>query len=120
MKPQIAFLGTGIVGAPMCGHLLDAAYPAAVHQALIGGFADSTILRQHGERMISRQFEPGAKAEMQLKDLRTARELAESLGLDLPVLKLTEDLYRDMCAHGRSELDHSALYLELADRCKDS
>ena len=57
---------------------------------------------------------------MQLKDLRTARELAESLGLDLPVLKLTEDLYRDMCAHGRSELDHSALYLELADRCKDS
>ncbi|MFB3079130.1 MAG: hypothetical protein ACE1Y4_14120 [Lysobacterales bacterium] len=25
-----------------------------------------------------------------------------------------------MCAHGRSQLDHSALYLELADRRKDS
>ena len=94
--------------------------PALVHQALIGGFADSTILRQHGKRMITRQFEPGGKAELQLKDLRTARELAETLGLDLPVLKLTEALYRDMCAHGRSELDHSALYLELADRRKDS
>ena len=93
--------------------------PAAVHKALIGGFADSTILRQHGERIITRQFEPGAKAEIQLKDLRTSRELAESLGLDLPVLKLTEDLYRDMCAHGRSELDHSALYLELSDRRKN-
>ncbi len=93
--------------------------PALVHQALIGGFADSTILRQHGKRMITRQFEPGGKAELQLKDLRTARELAESLGLDLPVLKLTEALYRDMCAHGRSQLDHSALYLELADRRKD-
>jgi len=82
----------------------------AVHKALTCGFADSTILRQHGE--------PGAKAKIQLKDLRTSRELAESLGLDLPVLKLTESLYRDMCANGRSELDHSALYLELASRRK--
>jgi 2-hydroxy-3-oxopropionate reductase len=90
----------------------------AVHKALTGGFADSTILRQHGERIIRHQFEPGAKAKIQLKDLRTSRELAESLGLDLPVLKLTESLYRDMCANGRSELDHSALYLELASRRK--
>ena len=93
--------------------------PAAVHKALIGGFADSTILRQHGERIITRQFEPGAKAEIQLKDLRTSRELADSLGLDLPVLKLTERLFRDMCANGLSELDHSALYLELAGRRTD-
>jgi len=91
---------------------------AAVHKALIGGFADSTILRQHGERMINRNFKPGATAETQLKDLRTSRELADNLGLDLPVLNLTESLYRDMCRHGRENLDHSALYLELADRKK--
>jgi len=91
---------------------------AAVHKALIGGFADSTILRQHGERMINCNFKPGATAETQLKDLRTSRELADNLGLDLPVLNLTESLYRDMCRHGRENLDHSALYLELADRKK--
>jgi len=94
------------------------ANPAAVHEALMGGFADSTILRQHGDRIINRRFEPGAKAEIQLKDLRTSRELADSLGLDLPVLKMTEELYRDMCRNGRPELDHSALYLEIADRGK--
>ena len=92
------------------------ANPAAVRKALMGGFADSTILDQHGERIISRNFAPGAKAEIQLKDLRTSRLLAESLGLDLPVLKVTEKLYKDMCNNGRANLDHSALYLEIADR----
>lgn len=90
--------------------------PVAVRNALMGGFADSTVLRQHGERILERKFTPGAKAEIQLKDLRTSRELADSLGLDLPVLRLTESLYRDMCRHGYGSLDHSALYLELAGR----
>ena len=113
MKPQIAFLGTGIMGAPMCGHLLDAAYPV---RAWNRSTDKARALSGRGAEVCATP----AEAEMQLKDLRTARELAESLGLDLPVLKLTEDLYRDMCAHGRSQLDHSALYLELADRSRDS
>jgi 3-hydroxyisobutyrate dehydrogenase-like beta-hydroxyacid dehydrogenase len=83
---------------------------AAVREALLGGFADSTILRQHGKRMIEREFKPGAKAEIQLKDLRTSRVLADSLGLNLPVLRLTESLYKRMCNDGSAELDHSALY----------
>jgi len=90
--------------------------PAAVRAALMGGFADSTILNQHGERMITRQFKPGGKAEVQLKDLRTSRELADSLGLDLPLLKRAEALYQDMCDHGDSQLDHSGIYLEIARR----
>ncbi len=93
---------------------------AAVREALSGGFADSTILRQHGERMINRQFEPGGAARTQLKDLTTSRKLGESLGLDLPILSLLETLYEDMCAHGMGELDHSALYLEIEQRKPDS
>jgi 3-hydroxyisobutyrate dehydrogenase-like beta-hydroxyacid dehydrogenase len=92
--------------------------PAAVRTALMGGFADSTILTQHGERMITRQFKPGGKAEVQLKDLRTSRELADSLGLDLPLLKCAEALFQDMCDHGDSQLDHSGIYLEIARRSK--
>jgi len=33
---------------------------AAVREALLGGFADSRILREHGIRMIERNFAPGA------------------------------------------------------------
>jgi len=90
----------------------------AARKALIDGFADSAILRHHGERMINRSFKPGAKAETQLKDMRSARELAENLGLDLPVLQLTESLYQGMCQNGREDIDHSGLYLEIADRGK--
>ena len=88
---------------------------AAVREALIGGFADSTILRQHGERMINGDFVPGAKAEIQLKDLNTSLKLAESLGLDLPVLRLTEALYNEMCNGGDGDLDHSAIYKYLSE-----
>lgn len=83
---------------------------AAVRSALLGGFADSTILRQHGLRMITGDFAPGGKSEVQLKDLSTSLQLAESLGLSLPVLRLTTSLYRSMCEQGMGELDHSALY----------
>jgi len=88
----------------------------AVRDALIGGFADSTVLRQHGERMIKGNFEPGAKSEVQLKDLRTSRLLAESLGIELPVLRLTESLYERMCDAGLGGLDHSGLYRYLGSR----
>jgi 3-hydroxyisobutyrate dehydrogenase-like beta-hydroxyacid dehydrogenase len=88
----------------------------AVRDALIGGFADSTVLRQHGERMIKGNFEPGGKSEVQLKDLRTSRELAESLGIELPVLRLTESLYERMCDAGLGSLDHSGLYRYLGSR----
>lgn len=86
---------------------------AAVREALTGGFADSTILRLHGRRMIEGDYKPGGHAATQLKDLETARKLAESLGLRLPVLQRVEDLYRAFSNEGGAELDHSALYLYL-------
>ena len=93
------------------------ANPAAVREVLLGGFADSTILKQHGERMISGHFAPGARAEVQLKDLRTGLAQATTSGCDLPFLALAESLFATMCSGERSALDHSALFLELRDRC---
>jgi 2-hydroxy-3-oxopropionate reductase len=91
---------------------------AAVRQALLGGFANSLILKQHGERMVSGNFVPGGPAVYQVKDLVTARELSEQYGLDLPMLKAAEGLFSDMVAHGDGNLDHSAVILEIARRGK--
>jgi len=91
--------------------------PAAVRDALKGGFADSTILQQHGARMTNRDFVPGGLTYNQVKDLDNALEEARSLGLSLPT---TEDIrsrfirLRDVMDGG--DLDHSALYLELLKR----
>ena len=89
---------------------------SAVREALTGGFADSTILRQHGQRMAEDRFEPGAHAHVQLKDLSTAAALAEKFGLDSPLTNLTKELYTEMCEGKARDLDHSALYLHLKKR----
>jgi 2-hydroxy-3-oxopropionate reductase len=90
--------------------------PEAVREALMGGFADSTILRQHGRRMIDGNFVPGGMATTQLKDMRTITALAADLGLELPTATLIEQLYEQMCERGLGELDHSGLYVEIAAR----
>lgn len=90
--------------------------PAQVRAALLGGFADSTILRQHAARMIARDFEPGGPAKYQIKDTKTALGFAQSVGLELPVLGLVDGLFTDMVEHGDGELDHSALIRELRRR----
>jgi 2-hydroxy-3-oxopropionate reductase len=90
--------------------------PAAVRTALAGGFADSRILREHGARMIARDFSRGARSAIQLKDLRTIREQAARLGLDLPIAALTEQLFAQLCDEGDAERDHSALIRHMARR----
>jgi hypothetical protein len=64
--------------------------PAQVREALLGGFADSTVLRQHGLRMVQQQFKPGGTAKYQAKDTSTALSLAKTLGLELPVLRVVD------------------------------
>jgi len=64
--------------------------------------------------MIEREFTAGAPVRGQVKDLRTAVETAS--GLDLPLTELALSLYEDLAAAGGSELDHSALLLELERR----
>ncbi|MFC3286082.1 NAD(P)-dependent oxidoreductase [Litchfieldella rifensis] len=87
--------------------------PAKVRDALAGGFADSPILRQHGQRMLEENYEPGGAAKYQLKDTRTALERAEALGLELPVARTADALFAAMVEHGDGDLDHSGLMREL-------
>src|SRR5688572_21766429 len=59
---------------------------ARVREALLGGFAESRILNLHGDRMVRRDFAPGGRSALQLKDVRLICELAESLGFRSPTL----------------------------------
>jgi 2-hydroxy-3-oxopropionate reductase len=92
--------------------------PAAVRDALLGGFADSAILRQHGQRIIDRNFTPGGHATTQLKDLKTASDHAASLGRSLPFLNLCREEFEAMCRHDMGDYDHSGLYLELEKKSR--
>ncbi len=87
--------------------------PAKVHEALMGGFVDSPIWRQHGQRMIDDDFTPGGPAKWQLKDTRTALAHARSLGLDLPVGTLVDSLFGALVDAGDGDLDHASLIRQL-------
>ncbi|WP_213881471.1 NAD(P)-dependent oxidoreductase [Pseudomonas sp. dw_358] len=87
--------------------------PAKVHEALLGGFVDSPIWRQHGQRMLGGDFTPGGMAKWQLKDTHTALAHARSLGLELPVGSLVDSLFESMVEAGDGELDHAGLIRQL-------
>ena len=122
---QLAKLANqGIVGATI-GAVAEAmlllqkggADPAAVRAALKGGFADSTILQQHGERMTTGNFAPGGLSKLQLKDLNNVLAEADGLGICLPMISDVRDRFIEFCdTLGGAEKDHSGLYLELLHR----
>ena len=87
--------------------------PAAVREAIRGGFAESRVLELHGARMLARDFTPGAHAATQLKDLDSALHAAARVGLDLPLTQKVHELYQTFVRGGGAELDHSALLLAL-------
>jgi len=89
------------------------ANPEAVREALMGGFASSRILELHGQRMIDREFTPGATSRVQLKDLRTILDTARAQQLTLPLAQQTHDQYLELVNKGFEEVDHSGLLLQL-------
>jgi 2-hydroxy-3-oxopropionate reductase len=88
----------------------------AFRAALKGGFADSTILQLHGQRMQNHDFAPRGRVSVQIKDLDNILAEAAELGLDLPLVKAVRDRFARLAGDlGGGDLDHSALFLELLD-----
>ncbi|CAM4439367.1 NAD(P)-dependent oxidoreductase [Deinococcus marmoris] len=86
--------------------------PARVREAILGGFAQSRILTEHGARMIERRFEPGGTMTNQIKDLDAALDVAGSLGAAMPLTVRARGLFADYAAGdggARATDDHSAL-----------
>ena len=88
---------------------------AKVREALLGGFAFSRILENHGQRMLARNFKPGFKAWMHQKDVRIVMDEAHRLGLALPTAAATMQLFNAMAGSGLGE-DDSVAMLKLLER----
>ena len=88
----------------------------ALRAALAGGFADSVIFQQHGQRMEDQNFEPGGRSAFQLKDLNNLIEAAEDNGVTLPLAGVQCQRFKSLVKElDGADLDHSALYLKLLD-----
>lgn len=87
--------------------------PAKVREALLGGFADSTLLQHQGERMVKGDFKARGAAKWQLKDTRSSVALAEKLNLTLPLTETVNQLFSQMIEAGEGELDHCAIIKQI-------
>ena len=104
----------GVVAEAMLLAEKGGADPAAIRDALKGGFADSVILQQHGERMTTGNFVPGGLTKFQLKDINNALEEAGHHGLTLPLTEQVQERYTTLVEEmDGADTDHSAIYLEL-------
>ncbi len=96
--------GEALLLARACG--VD---PEKVRQALLGGFAHSKVLEVHGERMLTRNFQPGFKARLHKKDMHIVIDTMEEKGLDLPTAKAVTEALDQAVANSDSELDSTVL-----------
>lgn len=118
---QLAKLANQLIVAVTIGAVAEAlvlaerggANPAAVREALRGGFADSRILAEHGQRMLAGDFKPGGTVNNQIKDLKAVGAVAHNTGLDLPLLATVKMMFEQLRDGGGGEYDHSALFLQV-------
>ncbi|MCK6411677.1 MAG: NAD(P)-dependent oxidoreductase [Azonexus sp.] len=82
---------------------------AKVREALLGGFANSRILENHGQRMLDRNFKPGFKSWMHEKDLNIVMQTAHELGLYLPGSAMAGQMFAAMVGSGLGEEDSIAV-----------
>ncbi len=111
---QIIVAGTiSVVAEALLFAKAGGADPAAVRDAIRGGFAESRILELHAQRMLARDFAPRGSSRNQLKDLRNVEAEAQAHGLELPTTNVVRALFERLTAMGLDELDHSAALLAL-------
>ena len=112
-------MGVMAVAEALCFAQKAGADPARVREALMGGFAYSRILENHGQRMLDRNFKPGFKSWMHQKDLNIVMKSAHELGLMLPGSAMTAQMFNAMVGSGLGEEDSIAV-LKLLEQLSGS
>ncbi len=83
--------------------------PELVYQAIRGGLAGSTVLDAKAPLVLDREFEPGFRIELHIKDLGNVLETSHELGVSLPLTASVMEIMQALKADGKGNLDHSAL-----------
>lgn len=92
--------------------------PENVFNAIKGGLAGSTVLNAKAPMVLQRNFTPGFRIELHIKDLTNAMNAAKAVDMDLPLTSMVLNMMTDLREKGMEKLDHSALvrYYEDAEQ----
>ena len=65
--------------------------PKTLFDAIRGGFAQSAVMDLKVPKILSRDFSASARIAVHLKDVNNAMELAEHLGVEIPMTKMVKE-----------------------------
>jgi 2-hydroxy-3-oxopropionate reductase len=80
-----------------------------VYDAIKGGLAGSKVLDAKVPLVLKRDFKPGFRIKLQIKDLKNAIETGRELGVPLPAASLSYSFFVACDTAGKGGLDHCAL-----------
>lgn len=83
--------------------------PTKVYEAIRGGLAGSTVLDAKVPMVINRNFEPGGRIDINLKDINNVLQVATSNNLELPLTSQVLHIFNTLKEEGKLNKDHSAI-----------
>ncbi|QDY42854.1 2-hydroxy-3-oxopropionate reductase [Candidatus Pantoea soli] len=83
--------------------------PELVYQAIRGGLAGSTVLDAKAPMVLDRNFKPGFRIDLHIKDLANALDTSHEIGAQLPLTAAVMEMMQALKADGQGTSDHSAL-----------
>jgi 2-hydroxy-3-oxopropionate reductase len=83
--------------------------PELIFEAIKGGLAGSTVMNAKTPMILNRNFKPGFKIDLHIKDLANALETSRQLGVSMPLTGLMMEIMQSLRTDGEGQYDHSAI-----------
>lgn len=83
--------------------------PELVYQAIRGGLAGSTVMDAKAPMMLGRNFKPGFRIELHIKDLNNALNAAHAISSPVPLTGQLMEIMQGLKADGYETEDHSSI-----------
>ena len=83
--------------------------PENVYKAIRGGLAGSTVMDAKAPMILDRNFQPGFRIELHIKDLNNAVNAAKAVGMDIPMAERVLEMMMHLQEEGLGKCDHSAV-----------
>lgn len=101
---NIAAMSEALVLAAKAG-----ADPELVYQAIRGGLAGSAVLDAKAPLVMARNFSPGFRMRLHIKDLANALAAGHQVGAPLPLTAAVMEAMQSLKVDGLGEADHGAI-----------
>ena len=83
--------------------------PEKVYQAIRGGLAGSTVLDVKAPMMLARNFVPGGKISINLKDIKNVMSSAHAMDVPLPLTAQLLEIMQSLKVGGHLDDDHAGI-----------